>query len=63
VCKVKARDGEVEGEAEADTCAESEWYRARVRPWSATGDAKDADEEGGDKSMTSSVPSGSNGPC
>jgi hypothetical protein len=30
-CKVKARDGKVDSEAEADTCAESGWYRARVR--------------------------------
>ncbi len=64
-CKVKARDGEEESEAEAeaDTCAEREWYRARVRPWAATGDTKDADEEAGDKSMSSSMSSGSNGPC
>ena len=62
-CKVRARDGEVEGEAEADTCAESGWYRARDRPWAATGDAKDGDEEAGHESMSSSVSSESNGPC
>jgi hypothetical protein len=64
-CKVKARDDEVEGEAEAEvyTFAESGWYRTRVRPWAATGDAKDADGEGGDKCMSSSMSSGSNGPC
>jgi hypothetical protein len=64
-CKVKARDGEVEGEAEAkaDTCAESGWYRACDRPWAATGDAKDAVEEAGDESMSSSMSSGSKGPC
>jgi hypothetical protein len=59
-CRVKARGGEVEGEAEADTCAESGWYRPRVRPWAATGGAKDADGEAGDES--SSMSSGSNGP-
>jgi hypothetical protein len=64
-CKVKVRDGGVEGkaEAEADTCAEREWYRACVRPWAITGNAKDADEEAGDESMSSSMSSGSNGPC
>jgi hypothetical protein len=62
-CKVKARDGEVESEAEADTCAESGRYRARVRPWAAPGDAMDVDEEAEDESMSSSILSASNGPC
>lgn len=64
-CKVKAHDGETEGkvEAVADTCAESGWYRARVRPWAAMGDANDADEEAGNESMSSSMSSESNGPC
>ena len=60
-CKVKARDGEVEGKAEAkgDTRAENGWYRACDRPR----DAKDADEEAGDESMSGSMTSGLNGPC
>ena len=41
-CKVEARDGEVEGEAEVevDACAESGWYDACVWPWAASRDAK-----------------------
>ena len=41
-CKVKARDDEVEGEAEAevDACAESGWYDACVWPCAASRDAK-----------------------
>lgn len=63
-CKVEARDGEVEGEegADADTCADGEWYRAGVRSWAATGGAKEADEGAGYESMLSSMVSESSGP-
>ena len=42
VCKVKARDGKVEGEAEAevDACAESGWYDACVWACAASRNAK-----------------------
>jgi hypothetical protein len=53
--KVKARNDKVEGEAEAE--ADS------LRPWVATGDAKDADEEAGDGFGSNSMSSGSKGPC